>query len=134
MVTKLETAGSISKGGYILIDGVACRVVDVSHSKPGKHGAAKARILAIGLIDERKRDIVLGTGENVQVPIIEKKSAQVLSVSGDIASVMDLTSYETFDLKIPEDLKDQVTAGASIMYWDILGDKVMKQLKSAAES
>lgn len=133
MSTKVVNAGSMKEGSYILIDNVACKVVSMETSKSGKHGHAKARITAIGLLDEKKREIVLPAHDNVEVPLIEKKTAQVLSVSGDNANVMDAETYETFDLAIPEEMKAQVTEGAQIIYWGILGQKVMKQLKSKAE-
>ena len=132
MATKITNAGSIKVGSYIMIDGVACKAADVTTSKPGKHGSAKARIVAIGLIDEKKRDVVMPASDNVEVPIIEKKTAQVLFTSGDTANVMDVETYETFDLKIPEDLKGSVVAGSEVLYWQILDDKVMKQVKSAS--
>ena len=120
--------GTIKKGSYMIIDGKACKVNDVQISRPGKHGHAKYRIVAIGLLDGKKYDIVMPHG-SVEVPIIEKKGAQVLSISGDAANVMDLESFETFDLKIPEELKGQVTEGSNVLYWEILSERVMKQLK-----
>ena len=133
MTTKVVDAGSIKEGSYIVMDGAACRVVSVDIGKSGKHGHKKARIVAIGLLDEKKREIVIPAHDNVEVPIIDKKSAQVLSVVGDTANVMDSETYETFDLKIPEELKATVSAGVSVLYWNILGQKVMKQLKGGAE-
>ena len=130
MTTKVAEPGSIKVGGYIIMDGVACRVVDVSTSRPGKHGHAKFRIVAVGLIDGKKRDMVIPGHDKVEVPIVEKKTAQVLSVSEDNANVMDVETYETFDLKIPEELQEKITEGIQIVYWTILGDKVMKQIKS----
>lgn len=129
MATKNVSAGSIQKGSYIMIEGVACRVVDTQTSKPGKHGHAKIRISAIGIIDEKKRIVVMPGHDNVDVPIIEKKTAQILSIQNDVANVMDSETYETFDLKIPEELKGQVVEGCSVLYWQILNDKVMKQIK-----
>ena len=131
MATKLTNAGSIKEGNYIVIDGAGCKVVNVDIAKSGKHGHAKARIVAIGLIDEKKREIVLPAHDNVEVPLIEKKAAQVLSISGDKANVMDLETYETLDLEIPVELKATVTEGCQILYWIILDKKVMKQLKNA---
>lgn len=133
MTTKVVHAGGIKEGSYIVIDGVACKAVNVETSKSGKHGHAKARITAIGLIDEKKREIVLPAHDNVDVPIIDKKTAQVLSVNGDMANIMDADTYETFDLKIPEDMKGQVVEGCQIIFWNILGEKVMKQLKTKAD-
>jgi len=130
---KVVGAGSVKPGGFIVIDDVACKIVSAETSKSGKHGHAKIRIVAIGLIDNRKRDIVLPAHDTVEVPIIDKRSAQVLSVSDDTANVMDEENYETFDLAIPEELKEQIVPNCKIVYWSILGQRVMKQLKSKAE-
>lgn len=131
MTKKTVSASEIQKGSYMLFEGVPCRVVDIQTSKTGKHGHAKMRITGIGLIDEKKRMAVMPAHDNVEVPIVEKRSAQVLSISGDAANIMDSETYETFDLKIPEDLKGHVLDGCHILYWTILGDKIMKQVKTA---
>jgi len=130
MSKKVVSALSIKEGSYVIIDDVACKAVDVQVSKSGKHGHAKSRIVAVGVLDDKKRDLVIPSQDNVEVPIIEKKSAQVLSVVGDMANLMDMETYETFDLKIPEDLKDQVQANVQIIYWIVLDEKVIKQIKS----
>ncbi len=133
MSTKIVGATSIKEGSFLLVDGVACKVVSTDISKSGKHGHAKVRIVAIGLIDEKKREMVIPGHDNVEVPIIEKKTAQVLSVSGDKANVMDSETYETFDLAIPPDMKESVVEGCQVLYWMIMGEKVMKQIKSGAD-
>lgn len=129
MSTKVESVGSLQKGSYVVLEGAACRVVDIQVSKSGKHGHSKVRLTAVGLVDEKKRVTIMPGHDNVDVPIIEKKTAQVLSIQNDVANVMDSETYETFDLKIPEELKGQVVEGASVLYWMILDDKVMKQIK-----
>jgi len=127
--TKQTNVTSLKAGNYVIIDKVACRVNKIETSKTGKHGHAKCRIDASSLIDGSRKVIVLPGHEKVDVPIVEKKNAQVLSVNDNIANVMDEESYETFDLKIPEDLKDKVVDGVSVTYWIILEDKVMKEVK-----
>jgi len=130
MTTKLTSANTLKKGSYLLVDGAACRVVDIQVSRPGKHGHAKMRVSAVGLIDKRKREVVIPGHDNVEVPIIDKKTAQVLSVQGSTANVMDSETYETFDLKIPDEMVDSVVGGVSVLYWDVVGDKIMKQVKA----
>jgi len=130
MVTKIQSVGSLQKGSYVVLEGAACKVADMQVSRPGKHGHAKVRLTAVGLVDEKKRIVVMPGHDNVDVPIVEKKSAQVLSIQDDTANVMDAENYETFDLKIPEELKGQVAEGANVLYWIILNDKVMKQVKT----
>ena len=127
---KLASVGSLQKGSYIIVDGVACRVTSTATSRPGKHGHAKVNMMAVGLIDEKKRNVVLPGHDQVEVPVIDKRTAQVLSVTGDVANVMDSESYETFDMKVDDEFKDQVVEGCQILYWNILGDKVIKQVKS----
>ena len=68
--------------------------------------------------------------DRVEAPIIEKKSAQVLSIVGDKANVMDTESYETFEMDIPEELKTEVKEGTEVLYWILMGSKVIKQVKS----
>jgi translation initiation factor 5A len=128
--TKVTDIGTMKAGSFIVLDGVACRVSDITVSKSGKHGHAKYRMVAIGLIDDKKREVVMPSGSMVESPIIDKCVAQVLSVTDDNANVMDSESFETLDLKIPEELKGQVREGVSIIYWTILNDKIMKQIKS----
>ena len=129
MSTKMESVGSLQKGGYVVLEGAACRVADIQVSKSGKHGHSKVRLTAVGLVDEKKRVTIMPGHDNVEVPIVEKKTAQILSIHDNIANVMDSENYETFDLKIPEELKGQVTEGVSVLYWLVLDDKVMKQIK-----
>ena len=122
-------AGSIKEGNYIIIEDVACKTSNIQISRPGKHGHAKCRIEGIGIIDGKKRIIVMPGHDNVEVPIVDKKNAQVLSVNGEMANVMDSETFETFDLKIPEELKGDIVAGVTVVYWDILGDRMLKQVK-----
>jgi translation initiation factor 5A len=127
---KRKGAGSFQKGHYIVVDGVACVVSDIQISKPGKHGHSKVRLDAIGMIDGKKRQIVVPGHDELDTPIIEKKNAQVLNINGDSASVMDSETYETFDLAIPEELKAEIKEGVTVVYWLILEDRVMKQIKT----
>ncbi len=127
---KLVTVGSLKKGDTITIDNAPCKITDLATSRPGKHGHAKVNLTAVGIIDGRKRNIVMPGHDKVETPIIEKKSAQILSVSGNTAHVMDMGTYETFEMEVPEELHGQAKEGVEVLYWTIMGSKVMKQIKS----
>ena len=126
---KHKSAGSLKKGDYVVVDEVACSVTDVKISRPGKHGHAKVNLMAVGLLDGKKRSMVAPGHDHVEVPVIDKRNAQVLSVSGDKANVMDVETYETFDLEIPSDFGDTLNSGDTVLYWVVLQDKVLKQKK-----
>ena len=129
MTKRLESIGDVKEGRYIIIDNEPCKVTNTKHSAPGKHGHGKIRMEAVGIFDDKKRIIVKPSDAKVEVPIIDKRGAQVISISGDTAQAMDLESYETFELEIPEEFKEKLREGIQFMYWIVLGKKIMKQLK-----
>ena len=81
------------------------------------------------MIDNQKRVDIFPAHDKVTVPIILKKPATILSIKEDITNVMDTETFETFDLKIPEEFKDKIKEGIQITYWEILDDKVIKEIK-----
>jgi len=115
--------GELRVGGYMMIDGEPCRIVDISKSKPGKHGSAKARIVAIGVFDNQKRQFVKPVDLGAEIPIIDKRAGQVFSVNPTGVQIMDLETFEYIDAPYPEeeDLKAKLLAGVEIEYWKILG-------------
>ena len=128
-MSKPVDLGSCKEGSYILIEGEPCRIVEYDKSKPGKHGAAKARVVGIGVFDNVKRSLVLPVSTNVEVPLIEKKSGQVVSISPTNVQLMDLETFETFDVPLPtdEDVKSKVASGAEVEYWQVMGrTKIMR--------
>lgn len=127
---KVIDATQAKEGRYVIFDGQAAIVKSLEISKPGKHGHAKCRIEAMTIKDNKKIVKVLPGHDKIESPIIEKKNAQVLSVHGETANVMDLETYETFDLAIPEELREKVKEGVQVMYWVVLEDKIVKEVHS----
>tara|TARA_Y100000310_G_C20039329_1_gene515433 strand:- start:54 stop:443 length:390 start_codon:yes stop_codon:yes gene_type:complete len=129
MPLKIIEASQAKPGTVIVIDGEACTVKSNDISKTGKHGHAKCRIEASEIFSGKKKVIAVPGHERFDVPLVDKRKAQVLGVSDTTASVMDLESYETLDVPFPEDIKDQLEVEKQIEYWDIEGKKaIMKVL------
>lgn len=123
------TIKELRPNGFVIIDGDPCRVEKVDVSKSGKHGAAKARVDVIGLMDNRRRSIVKPADETMDVPIVIKKKGQVLAIVGNKAQIMDLTDYSTLELEIPEERKEDVKQGEEIFYFEVCDIKTLKELK-----
>ncbi len=130
--SKPVDLGSVKEGSYILIDGEPSRIVEYDKSKPGKHGAAKARVVGIGVFDSVKRSLVSPVSANVEVPLIEKKSGQIVSISSTSVQLMDLETFETFDVPLPsdEDIKTKITAGVEVEYWKVMGRTKIVRVKN----
>ncbi|MBI5635922.1 translation initiation factor IF-5A [Candidatus Micrarchaeota archaeon] len=118
-------AGDLREGKYVIIDDHPCRVMSMDKSKPGKHGAAKINVVAISLIDGSKHSLAKSSDADVDVPIVERKRAQVVSVNGNVAQLMDLTTFETFEVTIPADAEEAMEAGKDIQYMDVMGRRLI---------
>ena len=131
-MSKPVELGAIKVGSYVMADNEPCRIVDYAKSKPGKHGAAKARIVAIGVFDGVKRTFVKPVSSQVEVPLIEKRSGQVLSLLPNAVQLMDLETYDVFEAPLPEevDLKGRLANGVEVEYWRILGRIKIQRAKS----
>jgi translation initiation factor 5A len=123
------SAKDLKEGKYILIDDIPCRIVSIEKSKPGKHGAAKMRITAIGIFNGEKKQWLGPSDQDVEIPIIERSNAQIVSVNGNIAQLMDMKTYETFELPIPEEFLSQAEPGKEAELLISMGKKAIQRIK-----
>ena len=129
MPTKRDQIKNVKEGDYIVVDGEPCVAKKRKTSSAGKHGSTKVRLRTEGILDDQKRQIVKPSDAKVEVPIIDKKAAQVLSVSGDSVQLMDLESYDTFEIAIPDDFDEDLSEGDEVEYWQVMGNKLLKKKK-----
>jgi len=127
MVAKIINATEARVGTNIIVDGKPMTIKKIDISKTGKHGHAKARIEAVGMIDDNKKVFVIPGHDRLDVPMVDKRKGQVLSI-GDTISLMDLESFETLDVDCPEqEVRAQLKEGENAEYWDIEGLKIIKR-------
>jgi len=112
---------TLKEGRYVIIDDEPCIIRSLSHSKPGKHGSAKARVEAIGIFDNQKRSIISPVTQKIYVPLVERKNGQVLSITGNVAQIMDMNDYSTIELTIPEEYKSKIEVGKDVQYLVAMG-------------
>lgn len=131
-MSKPVELGAIKVGSYVMVDNEPCRIVDYAKSKPGKHGSAKARVVAIGVFDGVKRSFVKPVDAQVEVPLIEKRSGQVLAQLPNAVQLMDLETYEVFEAPLPEEenLKSRLANGIEVEYWRIMGRLIIQRTKT----
>jgi len=124
--------GSVKEGSYIILDGEPCRVVSREHFKPGKHGSAKVRLVALSIFTGAKKSYVAPAESRVDIPMIDKRSGQVTSVMNGSVQVMDLETFQVFETPKPTaeemaELKGNLGPGSEVEYWSVLGrNKIMR--------
>jgi len=120
--------GDLRIGKFVIIEDEPCKVMGIQKSKPGKHGAAKMRVDAIGLFDGVKRSLLKPSDADVEIPVIARKRAQVVSVSDNSAQLMDIESFETFEVTMPEDMKGEIEVGKEIQYMEAMGKRLLTKI------
>lgn len=125
MSTTHEEVVKLRKGRFVVIDGHPCKITNIQTSAPGKHGHAKARVDAVSIFDGSKHGFVKPSDARVEVPIVDKRKAQILSISGSTLQLMDSETYETFDAEKPESVTAE--AGETIFYWIVMGKKLLER-------
>ena len=129
MSTASGSAKDLKIGKFVVIDGEPCKVVEIQSSAPGKHGAAKMRITAVGIFDNTKRTLLKPSDGDIDIPIVERKVVQIISVSGNVAQVMDPKTYEVYDLTVPDELKNEVEAGKEVEIMETMGRRMMMRVR-----
>lgn len=129
MAREMSEVGKLGEGSFIVINEEPCKIVKITTSSPGKHGHAKGKLYAVGLFDGQKRTIVKPSDAKVEVPIIERSTAQILAIMDNSAQLMDLSSYETFELSIPLELRGELEEGGEVEYIQALGRKKIERKK-----
>ncbi len=126
MVLKIINATEAKVGTNILIEGEAYTIKKIDISKTGKHGHAKARIEAVGIINQQKKVFVVPGHDRLEIPMVDKRKGQVLSIAEKV-SVMDLETFETIDIYCPKEIKSELQENSNVEYWDIEGTKIIKR-------
>ena len=118
---ELVEVRELKDGRYVIIDDEPCIIKGISHSKPGKHGAAKARVDAIGIFDNQKRSTVSPVTNKVYVPTVERRTGQVLTIGEKSVQLMDMSAYTTIDVPMTSEDKPKLEAGKEVPYLFVMG-------------
>jgi len=111
---KFVQAGQLKERQFIVIEETICRIDTIDKSKPGKHGAAKIRMTATGVFNNKKMNLLKPADADVEVPVIDKANAQIISDLGERYQIMDIRDYQTYEVDKAE-FKD-LKAGDNIEY------------------
>ena len=135
-MSKPAELGSLKIGSYILLpvdnpNAEPCKIVEFDTSKPGKHGAAKARIVVVGIFDKKKYPHVSPVSAQIQIPLIDKRVGSIISKTESTTQVMDSETFEVFDVsQIEDEVKDNVAQGQDVEYWKLMDRTIIVRIKS----
>lgn len=121
MSTTQGEVRQLKVGRYVVVDEEPCKIIDITTSKPGKHGASKARIECVGMFDGVKRSMVAPVTEKCKIPMIDKRKVQILNISNNQAQVMDMETYQNFEIPVSDSEKAALSPGAEVLIMEAMG-------------
>jgi len=135
-MSKPADLGSLKIGSYILLPvsdqptGEPCRISEYDTSKPGKHGSAKARIVGVGIFDNQKRPHVGPVSMQIHVPLIDKRTGQIISITDENFQIMDSETFETIDVTMVDDeVKGKLENAQNVEYWKVMDRTKIMRIK-----
>merc|ERR1712002_1253994 len=94
---------SLRKNGHVVIKGRACKIVEMSTSKTGKHGHAKVHLVGIDLFTGKKYEDICPSTHNMDVPVVKRADYQLVDISADgYLSLMMESGDLREDIKLPD--------------------------------
>lgn len=78
--------------------------MEITTSKAGKHGHAKANIVAVDIFTDKKYEDSAPTSHNVEVPNVTRKEFSLMDIAQDgFVTLLNDDGSTKEDLKMPED-------------------------------
>ena len=122
-----------------MVDEEPCIIKSTERSKSGKHGHAKVRVVCVGMFDNNKRSLTIPSGHMVEVPEINKGNAQINFIEDTTINIMNLETYESFDVDWPQDddLKNKLKelqadpskiSATQVEYWQLAGKTLINRV------
>ena len=60
-------ASSVRKGGYVMLRGFPCKIVELSTAQPGKHGHSKVHFIGLDVFTGKKYEDISPAKDTVEV-------------------------------------------------------------------
>ncbi|CAF1576300.1 unnamed protein product [Rotaria magnacalcarata] len=108
MTTSPADIGSVKKSDFVVLNGRPFKVVEITHSKPGKHGHSKVHLVGIDIFTGRRHEDVRPVGHIIQVPKVDKKDYLLVSIAND--GYTTLLDEDTCQIRSDLSIQDSDTA------------------------
>jgi len=110
------SVSDVKKGTHIVMgDNRPCKVMEISTSKTGKHGHAKANIVGIDIFNGKKYQDVCPVSHSKEAPNIKREEWTVMSVDEEeYVALVDKNGNMRQDLRLPKDSEDDVEVSKRI--------------------
>ena len=86
--TRLSKASGIRKGGYAVLRGFPCKIVEVSTAQPGKHGHSKIHFIGLDIFTGKKYEDISPSKDTIEVNYYYNYYRVPLSVDTVVRTVL----------------------------------------------
>jgi len=127
-----KQCSALRKNEFVVIKGRACKIVEMSTSKTGKHGHAKVHLVALDVFTGKKYEDICPSTHNMEVPVVTRKEYTFVDLEGEFLNLMDENGATREDLKLPDgdlgkEIKQKVDSGEGFLVnvLEAMGEEVV---------
>jgi len=102
-------AGEVKKGTHVMLKGHPCKAIEISVSKTGKHGHAKANIVGLDVFSGRKYVEICPTSHNMSSPVLHRSEWMLTDTDSNGMTLMGPNGNMREDLDLPRDTTGNLT-------------------------
>ena len=124
-LTEPIRAGEVKKGMIVLLKEKPCKVGDISVSKTGKHGHAKAKMVGIDIFTGKKYEDIASTSHNMVKPVVtvntytctdinDEGYCMLMTDEGEVREDIKCPDADSPDPKMGEEIKAAVEEGKDV--------------------
>merc|ERR1712159_205628 len=140
-LTYPKQCSALRKNEFVMIKGHACKIVDMSTSKTGKHGHAKVHMVTLDIFDGKKYEDVCPSTHNMECPIVKRTEYQLIDMDDEgFVTLMDDNGETRDDLQctdpeVNKQIREKVDAGedALVCVLKAIGQEMIMSMKNMAK-
>jgi translation initiation factor 5A len=117
----MTNAEEIDRGMFILVNKEIFKVIRKEVIAVGTHSHSKTKLVCQNISGGGERFFTYSHKDRVEVPDIENRVGQVISVGEGSMSVMDLKNYETLEVGAGRDLLAEASEGKTVFFFTYNG-------------
>lgn len=136
-LTYPKQCSALRKSEFVMIKGHACKIVDMSTSKTGKHGHAKVHMITLDIFDGKKHEDICPSTHNMECPIVKRTEYQLIDMDEEgFVTLMDDNGETRDDLHCADQdvfkqIKEKCDAGedALVCVLKAIGKEMIMSMK-----
>jgi translation initiation factor 5A len=117
----MATAEDLKKGECIIINNGIYKITRKEVVAVGTHSHSKTKIYVVPIEGGGEKNYIYNHQDKVEIPEIENRVGQIISIGENSLQVMDTKTYETLEVLSNQEILDKAEEGKILFFFTYQG-------------